>query len=50
MVYRFLEHEVNGYKVPAIDSIKNGIGNGTIIVIDLKTGKTKWQHPTEFPT
>lgn len=50
MGYRFFEQGINGYEVPAIDSIKNGIGNGTITAIDLKTGKIKWTHPTEFPT
>jgi outer membrane protein assembly factor BamB len=39
-----------GYLIPEINMIKNGIGNGTITAIDLKTGKTKWEYPTEFPT
>lgn len=48
----FLENKTSnyGYLVPALDDIKNGIGNGTITAIDIKTGKTKWTHPTEFPT
>lgn len=50
MGYRFFQHGVNGYEVPAVNSIKNGFGNGTITAIDLKTGKIKWQHPTDFPT
>lgn len=39
-----------GYLEPQFNAIKNGIGNGTITAIDIKTGKTKWIHPTEFPT
>jgi alcohol dehydrogenase (cytochrome c) len=35
---------------PAFNATKNGIGNGTITAVDLKTGKTKWVYPTEFPT
>jgi glucose dehydrogenase len=35
---------------PVFDSIANGVGNGTITAMDIKTGKIKWQHPTEFPT
>lgn len=48
--YRFYEQGINGYEVPAINSTKNGLGNGTIIAMDIKTGKIKWEHPTEFPT
>jgi outer membrane protein assembly factor BamB len=33
-----------------IDQIENGIGNGTITSIDIKTGKANWVHPTSFPT
>ena len=34
------------YVSPMIDQIKNGVGNGTITAIDVKTGKIKWciQH------
>ena len=39
-----------GYLSPVFSAIKNGIGNGTITAFDIKTGKTKWVHPTEFPT
>jgi alcohol dehydrogenase (cytochrome c) len=35
---------------PAFNATKNGIGNGTFTAVDLKTGKTKWVYPTEFPT
>jgi outer membrane protein assembly factor BamB len=30
-------------------SIANGVRNGTITAIDIKTGNIKWQHPTEYP-
>lgn len=35
---------------PAFNATKNGIGNGTITAVDLKTGKIKWVYPTDFPT
>jgi alcohol dehydrogenase (cytochrome c) len=39
-----------GHVEPAFDSMINGIGNGSIIALDLKTGKIKWEHKTDFPT
>jgi outer membrane protein assembly factor BamB len=30
--------------------MENFIGNGSIIAIDVKTGKVKWEFPTGFPT
>ncbi len=30
--------------------MENFIGNGSILAIDLKTGNTKWEFPTSFPT
>jgi len=39
-----------GYLVPVFDAIENGIGNGSIIALDLKTGNIKWEHKTDFPT
>ena len=38
------------YVAPLFDAIENGIGNGSITAVDIKTGQIKWQHPTEFPT
>ena len=40
----------SGHLKPAFDAIKNGVGNGTITAIDIKSGKVKWSFPTEFPT
>lgn len=34
--------------VPAFDAIGNGIGNGTITAIDIKTGNIKWVYPTKI--
>ena len=39
-----------GHVEPAFDSMTNGIGNGSITALDLKTGKVKWEHKTDFPT
>ena len=39
-----------GYLVPVFDAIENGIGNGSIVALDLKTGNIKWEHKTDFPT
>jgi alcohol dehydrogenase (cytochrome c) len=38
------------YIVPLFDAIENGVGNGTVTAVDIKTGQIKWEHPTEFPT
>jgi alcohol dehydrogenase (cytochrome c) len=40
----------SGHLQPVFDAIDNGIGNGTIVAVDIKTGKVKWEYPTEFPT
>jgi alcohol dehydrogenase (cytochrome c) len=40
----------SGHLEPVFDAIDNGIGNGTIVAVDLQTGKVKWEYPTEFPT
>ncbi len=53
MGFNFFVNATNpdlGRLIPAINSIPNGVGNGTITAIDLATGKVKWQHKTEFPT
>ncbi len=36
--------------VPDFKTMTNGIGNGSIVALDIKTGKIKWEHKTEFPT
>jgi len=37
---------------PAFDApgMENGLGNGTIVALNLTTGKIIWQHPTPAPT
>ena len=42
--------EAGAKVIPAFDAIANGIGNGTITSIDIKTRNIKWVYPTEFPT
>lgn len=40
----------SGHLSPMFDAIENGVGNGTIVAVDIATGKIKWSHPTDFPT
>ncbi len=40
----------SGYVKPVFDSINNGLGNGTIAAVDIKTGDIKWKYNTDFPT
>jgi len=46
----FFSEPKEGHAEPAFDSMTNGIGNGSITALDLKTGKIKWEHKTDFPT
>jgi len=46
----FFSKPGEGHVEPAFESMKNGIGNGSIIAMDLKTGKVKWEHKTDLPT
>ena len=39
-----------GHIVPVFNASATGIGNGSIIALDLATGKVKWEHKTAFPT
>jgi glucose dehydrogenase/plastocyanin len=50
MGFNFVDTGTTGHVDPVFDAIANGVGNGTITAIDVKTGKIKWQHTTEFPT
>ncbi len=40
----------SGHLVPAFDAIKNGLGNGAIVALDIKTGEVKWKYDTDYPT
>jgi len=46
----YLGPGVEGHVVPAFDAMPNGVGNGSIVALDLKTGKIKWEYKTDFPT
>ena len=35
---------------PIFTTKGNGVGNGTVTAVDIKTGKIKWVYPTEFPS
>jgi glucose dehydrogenase len=53
MGFNFFVNATNpdlGRLIPAINSINNGIGNGTVTAIDIRTGQIKWQAKTDFPT
>ncbi len=36
--------------IPDFKTMTNGIGNGSIVALDVKTGNIKWQYKTEYPT
>jgi outer membrane protein assembly factor BamB len=40
---------IAGHKKTAPNTIQDGMRNGTIIAMDMRSGKVKWQLPTEFP-
>lgn len=40
---------LTGYREGAPLTIEQGLRNGTILAIDLRTGKIKWQYQAEFP-
>lgn len=46
----FFSRPGEGHVEPAFDSMTNGIGNGSITALDLKTGEVKWKHETDLPT
>jgi alcohol dehydrogenase (cytochrome c) len=37
------------HEEPIFSAKGNGLGNGTVTAVDIKTGKIKWIYPTEFP-
>jgi glucose dehydrogenase len=45
----YFTNGINGDKKAAPHTIEQGLGNGTIAAMDLRTGKIKWQYQTEFP-
>ena len=40
---------ISGHKIAAPHTIEQGLRNGTVVALDLGTGKIKWQYQTEFP-
>jgi alcohol dehydrogenase (cytochrome c) len=46
----FYSVPAGGSVAPAFDASPTGIGNGSIIALDLATGKVKWEQKTNFPT
>ena len=45
----FFTDGISGHKVAVPNSIEQGLVNGTIMALDLRTGEIKWQYQTEFP-
>jgi alcohol dehydrogenase (cytochrome c) len=45
----FFTDGISGHKIAPPNTIGQGSRNGTIIALDLITGKIKWQYQTEFP-
>lgn len=41
---------VQGRSLVDFESMPNGIGNGSIVALDLKTGDVKWEYKTDYPT
>jgi alcohol dehydrogenase (cytochrome c) len=48
-VYYFSGPGLEGRTAPAFDMMPNGLGNGSIVALDLKTGKVKWEQKFDFP-
>jgi len=50
--YNYTLNGTSGSLAPVWDfpGMENGIGNGSIIALDLKTGRIVWEHPTPTPT
>ena len=53
MGFNYFLNETNpiqGRLIPTINSIANGIGNGTITAMDITNGSIKWNYTIDFPT
>jgi len=50
--YEYFVNGTEGYLVPRFDfpGMENGIGNGSVIALNLKTGDIVWEHDTPTPT
>ena len=40
----------SGHLAPVFDAIENGLGNGTIVALDVNSGQIKWKFDTDYPT
>ena len=45
----FFTDGISGHREAVPNSIEQGLVNGTIMALDLRTGEIKWQYQTEFP-
>ncbi len=45
----FFTDGISGHREAVSNSIEQGLVNGTIMALDLRTGEIKWQYQTEFP-
>ena len=45
----FFTDGISGHKISAPNSIEQGLVNGTIMALDLRTGEIKWQLQTKYP-
>jgi alcohol dehydrogenase (cytochrome c) len=45
----FFTNGINGHKIAAPHTIEQGLRNGSIIAMDLRTGNIKWQYRIAFP-
>jgi alcohol dehydrogenase (cytochrome c) len=45
----FFTDGISGHKISAHNSIEQGLVNGTIMALDLRTGEIKWQLQTKYP-
>ena len=48
--YYLKPNSTEGYVKPYFDAMPNGLGNGSVVAIDLATGRIRWEHKTDFPT
>jgi alcohol dehydrogenase (cytochrome c) len=45
----FTDEGSAGHRISPPHTMEQGLQNGTIVAMDLRTGKTIWQYKTEFP-
>ena len=45
----FFTDGISGHKVAALNTIEQGLYNGSIYALDLATGMTKWEYDVKYP-